>query len=74
MAVHGSSSWTGDKALARLKTGNARFVAGKARFPTVQKAVLADELRSMHYAAIDDMALGIRKSVDGAFIPIRDGL
>jgi len=35
------SSLTGDQALARLKAGNARFVAGKARFPTVQKEVLA---------------------------------
>lgn len=31
-----------DEALARLKAGNARFVRGKARFPTVQKEVLAD--------------------------------
>ena len=31
-----------DQALERLKQGNARFVAGKARFPTVQKEVLAD--------------------------------
>jgi carbonic anhydrase len=32
---------TGDQALARLKAGNARFVAGKATFPTIQKDVLA---------------------------------
>ena len=32
---------TGDQAIARLKAGNARFVAGKARFPTIQKDVLA---------------------------------
>jgi carbonic anhydrase len=32
---------TGDQALARLKAGNERFVAGKAQFPTVQKEVLA---------------------------------
>jgi carbonic anhydrase len=32
---------TGDQALNRLKDGNARFVAGKAQFPTVQKDVLA---------------------------------
>jgi len=32
---------TGEQALARLKAGNARFVAGKAQFPTVQKEVLA---------------------------------
>jgi len=53
MAVPGSSSWTGDKALARLKTGNARFVAGKARFPTVQKAVLAELAKGQRpYATI----------------------
>jgi carbonic anhydrase len=33
--------WTADEALARLVAGNKRFVAGKARFPTVQKDVLA---------------------------------
>ena len=33
---------TADEALARLKAGNARFVRGEARFPTVQKEVLAD--------------------------------
>jgi carbonic anhydrase len=32
---------TGDQALNRLRDGNARFVAGKAQFPTVQKDVLA---------------------------------
>ena len=32
---------TGEQALARLKAGNARFVSGKAQFPTVQKEVLA---------------------------------
>ena len=35
------SSLTGDQALARLKAGNARFISGKAQFPTVQKEVLA---------------------------------
>jgi carbonic anhydrase len=33
---------TADEALARLQEGNQRFLAGKARFPTVQKDVLAD--------------------------------
>src|SRR5690349_4884910 len=33
------------EALARLKAGNERFLAGKARFPTVQKEVLADLAR-----------------------------
>ena len=31
---------TADQALRRLKAGNARFVSGRTRFPTVQKAVL----------------------------------
>jgi len=37
-----SRSYTADQALARLKAGNDRFVCGEARFPTVQKDVLAD--------------------------------
>ena len=32
---------TADDALARLKAGNERFVRGEARFPTVQKEILA---------------------------------
>src|SRR6478735_12618863 len=39
---------TGDQALNRLKAGNARFVAGKAQFPTVQKDVLAMLSRGQH--------------------------
>jgi carbonic anhydrase len=31
-----------EEALARLKAGNARFVNGTARFPTVQKEILAE--------------------------------
>lgn len=34
--------YTAEEALSRLKEGNARFVSGHARFPTVQKEVLAD--------------------------------
>lgn len=34
--------WTADAALARLKEGNQRFVNGQARFPTIQKEVLAE--------------------------------
>jgi carbonic anhydrase len=34
--------YTADQALARLKAGNDRFIRGEARFPTVQKEVLAD--------------------------------
>src|SRR3954466_15332891 len=33
--------YTADEALARLIAGNGRFVRGEARFPTVQKDVLA---------------------------------
>jgi carbonic anhydrase len=39
---HGAPRYTADEALTRLKEGNARFVRGEARFPTVQKEVLAD--------------------------------
>jgi carbonic anhydrase len=39
---HTEPSWSADEALARLIAGNERFLAGKARFPTVQKEVLAD--------------------------------
>ena len=42
-----------DEALLRLKAGNARFVAGTARFPTVQKEILADLAKGQHpYATI----------------------
>ena len=33
---------TADEALARLTKGNERFVGGQARFPTVQKEILAE--------------------------------
>jgi carbonic anhydrase len=35
-------AYTAEEALSRLKEGNARFVGGHARFPTVQKEVLAE--------------------------------
>jgi carbonic anhydrase len=35
-------AYTAAQALRRLKEGNARFVGGRARFPTVQKEVLAE--------------------------------
>lgn len=39
---HDPAPWyTAAEALERLRAGNARFVAGTARFPTVQKEVLA---------------------------------
>jgi carbonic anhydrase len=45
--------YTADQALQRLKEGNARFVRGEARFPTVQKEVLADLAKGQHpYATI----------------------
>lgn len=44
---------TADEALTRLKAGNARFVSGQARFPTVQKEVLAELARAQQpYATI----------------------
>jgi carbonic anhydrase len=42
------SHLTGDQALERLRDGNARFMAGKAQFPTVQKDVLAMLSREQH--------------------------
>jgi carbonic anhydrase len=38
---HAPPRYTADQALARLKRGNSRFARGKARFPTIQKDVLA---------------------------------
>src|SRR5207344_3596771 len=38
---HTPPRYTADEALARLVAGNERFVRGQARFPTVQKEVLA---------------------------------
>jgi carbonic anhydrase len=35
-------SYTADEALARLLDGNTRFVRGEARFPTIQKEILAE--------------------------------
>ena len=44
---------TADQALQRLQAGNARFVAGEARFPTVQKEVLAELAKGQQpYATI----------------------
>ncbi len=44
---------TADDALQRLIAGNERFVRGEARFPTVQKEVLADLARGQRpYATI----------------------
>jgi carbonic anhydrase len=47
------SAPSADEALARLIAGNERFVQGRARFPTVQKEVLAELARGQHpYATI----------------------
>ncbi len=44
---------TAAQALERLRAGNARFVSGASRFPTVQKEVLAALARRQHpYATI----------------------
>ncbi|MBK9061895.1 MAG: carbonic anhydrase [Acidobacteria bacterium] len=39
---------TAEEALLRLKEGNARFMRGEARFPTVQKDVLAALAKGQH--------------------------
>jgi len=49
----GAGSFTADEALARLVAGNERFVNGEARFPTVQKEILARLARRQQpYATI----------------------
>jgi carbonic anhydrase len=53
MATESHPTYTAEAALARLKEGNARFVAGEARFPTVQKEVLAELAKGQQpYATI----------------------
>ena len=53
MSTETGPAYTAEEALHRLQEGNARFVAGQARFPTVQKEVLADLARGQHpYATI----------------------
>ena len=42
MTTPASPSYTADEAIARLIDGNTRFVRGEARFPTVQKEILAE--------------------------------
>jgi carbonic anhydrase len=45
--------YSAEQALARLVAGNERFVRGKARFPTVQREVLAELARAQRpYATI----------------------
>jgi carbonic anhydrase len=46
-------SYSAQQALARLVAGNQRFVRGKARFPTLQKEVLADLVKAQRpYATV----------------------
>jgi len=54
MATHGDSPLvSADAALQRLMSGNERFVEGRARFPTVQKDVLAELAKGQQpYATI----------------------
>jgi len=48
-----SPAYSAQEALERLKEGNARFIAGKARFQTVQKDVLAELTKGQQpYATI----------------------
>src|SRR4029078_11965613 len=53
MAAPDSRAPSADEVLARLKDGNERFLRGEARFPTVQKEVLANMARAQHpYATV----------------------
>src|SRR6187455_132692 len=53
MSSSPESTVSADEALQRLKAGNERFLAGTARFPTVQKEILADLAKGQHpYATI----------------------
>ncbi len=53
MTDHTRARYSADEALARLVAGNERFVQGKARFPTVQKEVLAQLAKAQQpYATI----------------------
>src|SRR5215217_8333598 len=53
MAAPSGRTYTADETLARLVAGNERFVRGEARFPTVQKEILADlALGQQPYATI----------------------
>ena len=53
MTANDQPACTAEDALIRLKEGNARFVSGQARFPTVQKEVLADLAKGQQpYATI----------------------
>jgi len=53
MTAHYPSRYTAEQAFDRLKVGNERFIDGRARFPTVQKEILADLAKGQQpYATI----------------------
>src|SRR6187399_2016284 len=53
MSSNKEATLSADEALQRLKDGNERFLAGAARFPTVQTGILADLAKGQHpYATI----------------------
>jgi len=53
MSLHTSPEYTAEEALARLIAGNERFMCGEARFPTVQKEILAALARGQRpYATV----------------------
>jgi len=53
MSTIPDSGRNAEDALQRLKAGNARFVAGLARFPTMRKEILAELAKGQHpYATI----------------------
>ena len=53
MAANYEPAYAAQEALTRLRDGNARFVDGRARFPTVQKEVLAELAKGQRpYATI----------------------
>jgi carbonic anhydrase len=48
-----TTTYSADQALQRMRDGNARFVSGHARFPTVQQDVLAELAKDQHpYATV----------------------
>jgi carbonic anhydrase len=50
---HRPPAYTAEEALARLKSGNARFLSGKSHFPRLQKQVLAELAKGQQpYATI----------------------
>ena len=53
MSSNAEPTLSADEALLRLKAGNERFVAGTAKFPTMQKEILIDLAQGQHpYATI----------------------